>query len=337
MLPGFLVTAVATTHQESADETAAAFGISSAFGDARDLVASSEVDVVSICVKVPHHADYVRSVVEAGKGVYCEWPLGRNLDEATELTALATRRGVPNAVGLQARTSPLINTAKDLVAEGHIGKVLSASLSFAGPGLGGPAYPEAIAWQTDRSNGANPLTVFGGHYIDGFRYILGEPRELGALVAVRHPSATILESGERIAVSAPDVVLAHGLLDSGAFFTFNIQATLPHGEGVVLDVQGSEGALKISGGSLNMDDGPLSLRVIRKGVAGTISPRAKYQLLPDDATPGPARNIARLYLALQAGMTDGTPIVPNFDTALSLHRLIDAIETASETGTRQSL
>jgi hypothetical protein len=36
-------------------------------------------------------------------------------------------------------------------------------------------------------------------------------------------------------------------------------------------------------------------------------------------------------------MNDGAPIMPNFDTALSLHRLIEAIETASETGTRQSL
>ena len=62
VLPGFEVVAVATTRQASADETAKMFGIPHAFGDARELITSDDVDVVSICVKVPQLLlDYVRA------------------------------------------------------------------------------------------------------------------------------------------------------------------------------------------------------------------------------------------------------------------------------------
>ena len=122
VLPGFEVTAVATTRQESADETAKAFGIPHAFGDATELLSHPDVDVVSVCVKVPHHYEYVRAAIEAGKHVYCEWPLGANSEQASELAALAAARGVRHVVGLQGRKSPLVNFVRDLVAEGYVGR-----------------------------------------------------------------------------------------------------------------------------------------------------------------------------------------------------------------------
>jgi len=76
-------------------------------------------------VKVPDHYVPVMAAIEAGKHVYCEWPLGRNTDEAARMLTAAERKGVRHAVGLQGQVSPAIDYMKDLIADGYIGRVVS--------------------------------------------------------------------------------------------------------------------------------------------------------------------------------------------------------------------
>jgi predicted dehydrogenase len=58
------------------------------FASIADLVASPDIDVVSLTVRVPHHLDVVRTAITSGKHVYCEWPLGNGLAEAQGLADL---------------------------------------------------------------------------------------------------------------------------------------------------------------------------------------------------------------------------------------------------------
>ncbi len=67
-------------------------------------------------------------VIEAGKDVFCEWPLGLNLKEAEEIRDAAKAKGVRTMVGLQARQGFAVNRAKGLIKEGAIGKVLSTNV-----------------------------------------------------------------------------------------------------------------------------------------------------------------------------------------------------------------
>src|SRR3546814_15776199 len=78
---------------ESAKATAARYGVAHAFDDPRKLAEHPDVDVVSVCVRVPAQRELVMLALEAGKHVYCEWPLGRDTDEAAELERLARERG----------------------------------------------------------------------------------------------------------------------------------------------------------------------------------------------------------------------------------------------------
>ncbi len=105
-LPEFAITAVCTTRQESADAAARHYGIPLAFADAGLLARHPEVDLITISVKVPDHYPPVMAAIEAGKHVYCEWPLGRNTEEATRMLDAAGRKGIRHAVGLQRQTSP---------------------------------------------------------------------------------------------------------------------------------------------------------------------------------------------------------------------------------------
>jgi predicted dehydrogenase len=139
-----------------------------------------DVDLVTISVKVPDHHFPVMAAIEAGKHVYCEWPLGRDTDEAVRMLEAAQRRGLRHAVGLQGQVSPAINYAKDLIADGYVGRVLSATLVACAPNWGATIDR---AYQADRANGANLLTITGGHTIDALCFCLGEFRELSALRA----------------------------------------------------------------------------------------------------------------------------------------------------------
>src|SRR5712672_3889894 len=121
----FEITALSTSRRESADAAGKLFGVPLAFDNHHDLVNSPDVDVVAITVKVPHHYELASAALDAGKAVYCEWPLGNGLQEAENLAALAKKKEVLAVVGLQARSAPAVAYVRDLIKQGYVGEVLS--------------------------------------------------------------------------------------------------------------------------------------------------------------------------------------------------------------------
>src|SRR6266516_1299198 len=107
-LPNYEVRALSATSAEAARAAGEAFGVAAVFSHHEQLVAQPDVDVVAVTVKVPHPRELVSAALAAGKAVYCEWPLGRDLDEARAVATLAAEKGVRTVVGLQARQAPAI-------------------------------------------------------------------------------------------------------------------------------------------------------------------------------------------------------------------------------------
>jgi predicted dehydrogenase len=135
-LPEFEITAVGTSRQETADETAKHFGIPHAFADPYKMLQHPDVDLVSICVRVPFHHQLGMAALNAGKHLYCEWPLAATTEQAQQMRNLAVRKGVRHMVGLQARGAGEFNRVRDLVAEGYVGKVLSCTMIITTPAWG---------------------------------------------------------------------------------------------------------------------------------------------------------------------------------------------------------
>lgn len=104
-LPQYELRAVSTSNSVSA--AANAFEVA-AFDNHTDLIAHPGVDLVVVAVKVSHHHELVTAALDAGKIAFCEWPLGRNSDEAHDLAVHARLARVHNAIGLQARFAPAI-------------------------------------------------------------------------------------------------------------------------------------------------------------------------------------------------------------------------------------
>ncbi len=127
-LPNYEIRALSAHSAESARAAGEVFGVSAVFSDHEQMVTQPDIDVVAVTVKVPHHRELVSAALAAGKAVYCEWPLGRDLDDAQAMAALAAEQGVRTVVGLQARQAPAIEFVQELLSDGYVGEVLSTTM-----------------------------------------------------------------------------------------------------------------------------------------------------------------------------------------------------------------
>ncbi|WP_449224394.1 Gfo/Idh/MocA family protein [Amycolatopsis silviterrae] len=315
--PEFSLAAVATTRTSSAEEARSRFGARYAFTDARSLAEHPDVDLVVVTVKVPAHVELVTAALEAGKHVYCEWPLTTTADEAAALAEAGERAGVHTAVGLQARFNPAVVRAREMLAEGRIGTVQSATV-YSSRGKGNTQdVPGWTAYTYDRSAGAGLVEVLGGHALDLVQHLLGPVRELTARTAIRNPSHRIAETGERVVVTAPDHFLAHAELDSGAVVSIHLH----DGEAVVprtrIEIAGTKGNLTLTSAP-EADPWAAQLQIGRFDLCG----------LPVDeasALPIQAANVSRVYARLAADLRENTHTAPDFRTARDLHKLISTV------------
>src|SRR3954451_10184360 len=216
----FEITSLSTSRRESADAAGELFGVPLAFDNHQELVNSPAVDVVAVTVRVPYHLELATAALEAGKAVYCEWPLGNGLREAETLAALAAKQGVLAVAGLQARSAPPVAYVRDLIAQGYVGEVLSTTLIGSGMGWG-PAVEAYNVYLNDKANGATMLSIALGHTADALCHCLGEARELTATMTARRTTFEIAGTGERRPMAADDQVSVTGLLEGGAAVTIH--------------------------------------------------------------------------------------------------------------------
>jgi predicted dehydrogenase len=184
-LEEFEIVAIASRTQATADAVASTFGIPHAFGDERALIDRPDVDLVVILTPALDHARLARIVIAAGKDVYSEWPLSTTTAESDELLALAEAKGVRHVVGLQRRFGPSSRYLRDLVEQGYVGQMRSASMTVSVDAFG-DTMPAIHSWSFDVANFANTLSVYGGHFGDVLFHAVGFPKQLTRLI---HESA----------------------------------------------------------------------------------------------------------------------------------------------------
>ncbi len=335
-LPEVDLVAVATRSLETARETAQHYGALLAFDNPEDLAGHPDVDAVIVSTRAPTHHALVDLALKAGKHVFCEWPLGANLKQAMESRDLAESKGVRHMVGLQARGAPEFSYVKELVGEGYIGQVLSATLNQSLPGAGTrvATFPEGV----DRTQGVGTLAIAGGHSIDALCFCLGEFRELSGVVSTQVKKALVKETGAVLDVTAPDNVSVSGTLASGGVVSAHIKNVPDFGTGMVLEIDGTEGSLVVtSPGSAQIEG--LTLSGARKGDRGRqeLPVPEKHRWVPPDTPSGAPFNVAQLLRRFAGAIRDGSTIDPDFSLAVTRHEMLDAIQRSSDSGQRQAL
>ena len=339
-LPNYQIRALSAHNTESARAAGEVFGVGVVFSDHEQLVTRPDIDVVAITVKVPHHRQLVSAALAAGKAVYCEWPLGRDLDDAKAMAALAAaQQGAHTVVGLQARQAPVIEFVQELLRDGYLGEVLSTTM--VGLSVPGDIVGQPNAYMLDKTNGANLLTIAIGHSLDTLNYVLGEFAELSAVSDLRRPLITIEETGEQIMKTAADQIALIGTLTSGATATIHIREAVAGGTGLLWEINGTNGTLRITADAAQPQIYPLT-------VAGAHGPNEPAELAAPAALTQkwpaltslegtPAYNVGRAYAAFAADIDNQTHTVPDFADAVGRHEVIAAIERSAASGERVKL
>jgi predicted dehydrogenase len=323
----FDIAGVANAGPTSAQETAASFGIPRAFDSVAALVASDDIDVVMFTEHVPRHHEVVAAAIEAGKDIYCEWPLGSGLTEASELTRLANETGVLAVVGARAIVSPELDYIRRLVADGFVGDVLSSTYLDTGFGWGDEAA-HTDACSMDSKDGATLLSVNGGHAIAAIQRVLDPIQEVGGMLG-RCRKTTRLNVSDHVMVNA--------ILESGAPLSLQLRGGLERDARLLWEINGTKGDLRITAEVDDINVANISrLRVElghkgRKGYDEIELPRTHRF---GGAKAITARNVASIYRLMANDLCNGTHTAPDFDDALVLHMTIDAIEQSAMTGRR---
>jgi len=322
------LTAVCTTKADSAEAARQAYGARLAFDDYRAMVASPEIDAVAVVVRVPSHYAPTKAALEAGKHVYCEWPLGRTTAEAVELTALAKANKLVTAIGLQARVNPALMYLKEQIDSGFVGEIMAVHVSVLRDGV--LSRPSNRTWQRDAELGANTLTIAAGHTVDAMRFVTGDFGRLTAVVATQAKQWLDTGTGKLLDVTSPDNVLLSGRLANGAVASVHVGAIPFAGSGYRMEIYGRDGTLVVSG-----EDSPQLGKVLLHGAkrGNTLAsmPVPERFTVVASATPaGEAINVGQMYTLFAQAIRGGESRQPTFETAVELHRLVDAMQQASD-------
>src|SRR5947209_693618 len=335
-LPNYEIRALSARSTESARAVGEMFGVGAVFSDHQQLVIQPDIDVVAVTVKVPHHRELVSAALAAGKPVYCEWPLGRDLEDARAMAALAAEKGSRTVVGLQARQAPAIEFVQQLLRDGYVGEVLSTTM--VGLSVPGDVVGQPNAYMLDKTNGANVLTIAVGHSLDILNYVLGEFADLSAVSDLRRPLITIEETGEQIKKTAADQIAVIGTLMSGATASIHVREAVAGGVGFLWEINGTDGTLRITADASYPEIFPLTVFGAdgRNQLAELSVPAALTQKWPalTSLEGAPAYNVGRAYAAFATDIENGTHTVPDFADAVRRHEVIAAIERSAASGER---
>lgn len=272
-------------------------------------VTSGEVDAVVVATSHDGLARVTRAALEAGKDVFCEKPLARNLAEAAPLIALAERYGRVLAVGFNHRCHPAVARLRTLASEGAIGQLLWARCRY---GHGGRAGYER-EWRADPVRaGGGELLDQGIHALDLFGWLFGEFAEVTAFLQTAFWPIAVEDN-------------AFVLLRTAAGQVASLHASWTQWRNLFsFEVCGSQGYLCVEG--LGGNYGPERLR---------IGKRAENSSTPNEQVlefPGEDRSWEQEWCAFVTAVRGhGTPLASGRD-ALAALRLVEAAYRAAAVG-----
>lgn len=229
---------LAEINPERLAEVAAATRARSATTDWQELIARPEIAAVMIsATPETTHFPMARAALNAGKHVFLEKPMAMALEEADALIALARERDLKLTIGYSQRFSPKYAYVRQCIADGTIGRPVSALVSrHITRGLG-----RKISGRVKLS----PAAMESTHDLDFLLWCLAPAKPVRVYSQVNYGAMRDAAGGADI----PDLQWITVTLDSGLSFVVGGGWSLPPGypnfSTTWIEVVGTEGALLV--------------------------------------------------------------------------------------------
>ncbi|WP_439865083.1 Gfo/Idh/MocA family protein [Pseudomonas antarctica] len=323
--------ALADADTERASRCANDWGFARAHGDWHALIDDPAVDVVAITT--PNHLHYpmAMAAIAAGKAVYCEKPLAVSLEQADAMRRAASAAGVVTRVGYNYQHNPMIGWARQMIASGELGEIISFQGENSEDFMANPATP--WAWRCEADHAGGTLADLGSHLLAMARYLVGDvQRVCGDTQTVHKQRPASAGSQDMRAITVDDQVHALLRFANGARGTVS-SSWVKHGykNHLSFEISGTQGTLAFDQERLN------ELRLYRAGQPGfqlllagpalpgyaAFSPAAGHQLGYNELK---TLEVHELIMALAGQGADGT----DFESAWEVERLATAIRVSAE-------
>lgn len=204
-IEGVAIKALCDLDRTKAQETAEKHGIPRYYTDYQEMLEVEQPDFVDIITPPHTHAEICREAAVRGVHIICQKPLAPTLSEGREIVSLAEAHNIRFMMHENWRFQPWYREIKRLLAAQAIGDQLF-HLHFRmrmGDGWGEDAYlgrqpyfremPRLLVYET------------GVHFLDTFRYLLGEVSSVFARLRKLNP-----------VIAGEDAALIHLTFENGA-------------------------------------------------------------------------------------------------------------------------
>ncbi len=151
------------------------------------------IEAVSIVTPNNIHYPVAKAFLEAGFHVICDKPLTTTVEEALDLAAIVRRSGLIFGVTHNYTGYPMVRQARQMIAEGQLGKIRVVQVEYAQDWLATPLEQtgqKQAAWRTDpaRSGPGGSLGDIGTHAYNIACFVTGlHCREVAADVSIFVP------------------------------------------------------------------------------------------------------------------------------------------------------
>lgn len=281
---------------------------------------NSGVDAVSVCTANVAHAQAAIAALERGIHVLCEKPMATTLADCEAMAAAAEKSGKILMLGHNQRFARAHVKAREMIAAGEIGRVLTFHTMFGHPGPEGWTG-EKNSWFFDKKRAAfGAMADLGIHKTDLLHYLLGEPMvRVSAVLSTidkKYPDGT--------PITVDDNAYCLYTARSGAVGTLHVSWTNYGVEDNSTRIYGTEGVLRC------YDDPECSLILERKD--GTVERMKLDQLTSNkEQTSGGRTSTGVIDEFIDCVLTGREP-VSGAKEAIRAMRVIFAAEQSAQTG-----
>ena len=189
------------------------WGYASVETDWRKLVARRDIDAIDICVPNDLHLEIAVAAAKAGKMILCEKPIARNTAEGLKMCKAVEKAGVLNTVWYNYRRVPAVTLAKNLVAEGKLGKIFHYRANFLQDWTISPDLPQGGTglWRLDvKAAGSGVTGDLLAHCIDTAIWINGPIKSVSAMTEtfIKERKHTLTGKVEKVGIDDACAFLA---------------------------------------------------------------------------------------------------------------------------------
>jgi predicted dehydrogenase len=235
---GACVRVIVGRTRERAQALAERFGVPDSSTDAAAALRRDDVDAVIIATPDDTHEALAIDAAVAGKAILLQKPMAGSVAAAQRIVDAARKHGVDLQVSFMHRFFDEVIEARRLLAEGTIGRVLTARIRNATPG------PDWDAWFFRKERVPNGVVdQLGVHGIDVITQLLGRVCSVTARAHTALPSRR-LKDGSIVPVETVDNAVAVYTLDDGVVVTHEMSMTEVAGcDRFRLELYGTHGTL----------------------------------------------------------------------------------------------